>query len=192
MNTSKTPKYLAAFGLGYSLTTLKDRIYSDMSRPNKKALLKQSIEQIKTYQECYLLLFGGTLEIPCEYVSDAQMVEFFSSLFEITENKIAGQSDKNLYVYYCAGGLIYLSDSSSIIFDEKKFKVIFYELLSEVGSNITWNEMSLITSQLYCGELRSKREAKKQILDFMFYTEGSNGNESTVEDADPIFQSLFA
>lgn len=50
----------------------------------------------------------------------------------------------------------------------KKFKIIFYELLNEMGVNISWKDISSLTSQLYCKELSAKREAKKQILDYMF------------------------
>ena len=191
MNTSSNSQYLAAFGLGYVLTTLKERIKSEGNKPNKKALFNKSVEQLKTYQDCYFLLFGDNLIIPREYVSDSQMVEFFASLFEITEEKVAGLCDKNLYVYFCAGGLIYLSDGTNIVFDQKKFKVIFYELLCELGTNISWNEMGAITSLLYCNEAVSKREAKRQILDCMFLTK-EDECQASLYNTDLIYQSLLA
>jgi hypothetical protein len=191
MNTSSTSQYLAAFGLGYAQTTLKERITSEGDKPNKKALLQESVEQLRTYRDCYFLLFGDNLVIPHEYVSDSQMVEFFTSLFEITEEKITCQRDKNLYVYFCAGGLIYLSDATNIVFDQKQFKKIFYDILCELGTNISWNEIGVITSQLYCEEAVSKREAKRQILDCMFLT---NKNEFTASlyNTGSIYQSLLA
>ena len=191
MNTTSTSRYLAAFGMGYAQTTLKERISSEGNKPNKKALLNKSVEQLRTYQDCYFLLFGDNIVIPREYVSDSQMVEFFTSLFEITEEKIAGQCDKNLYVYFCAGGLIYLSDGTNIVFDQKKFKIIFYDILCELGTNISWNEMGAITSQLYCEEAVSKREAKRQILDCMFLTK-EVGCQASLYNTDLIYQSLLA
>lgn len=192
MHSSSTSNYLAAFGLGYSLTTLKERINNEGNRPNKRALLNKSVEQLKTYRECYTLLFGEALAIPFEYVSDSQMVDFFSSLFEVTEERILNHCDKNLQIYFCAGGLIYLSDGTNVIFDKKKFKVIFYEILCELGSNVTWNEMGVIASQLYCNEVISKKAAKKQILDFMFLTNKNKSKTSYLFYSDQIYQSLLA
>ena len=191
MNASLTSKYLAAFGLGYAQTTLRERINNEGNNPNKKALLHKSIEQLRIYQDCYFLLFGDNILIPGEYASDDQMVEFFTSMFEITEEKIAGQCDKNLYVYFCAGGLIYLSDATNIVFDQKKFKTIFYDILCELGTNISWNEMGVIASQLYCDEVVSKREAKRQILDCMFLTREDEFHASFY-NTDLIYQSLLA
>lgn len=168
MHPHSTAHQLAAFGLGYSITTMKDRLFSESKKPNKKALLENSIEQLKTFQQSYSFLFSESLIIPYEYSSDSQMVEFLCSLFEIAETKISDHCDKNLQIYFCAGGLMYLSDFSQIIFDRKKFKIIFYEILNELGANVSWNEITFLTSQLSCEELSSKRAAKKQILDYMF------------------------
>lgn len=168
MNSDTTAYQLAAFGLGYSVTTMKDRFFCESEKPNKKKLLESSIEHLKTFQQSYSFLFSEDLIIPHEYSSDSQMTEYFCSLFEITETKILDHCDKNLQIYFCAGGLMYLSDFTQVIFDMKKFKVIFYEILNELGVNISWKDISLLTSQLYCDELTAKREAKKQILDYMF------------------------
>ena len=191
MNTSSISKYLAAFGLGYAQTTLKEKINNEVDKPNKKALLHNSVEQLRTYHDCYFFLFGDNVVIPGEYVSDDQMVEFFNSLFEITEEKIAGHYDKNLSVYFCAGGLIYLSDATNIVFDQKKFKTIFYDILCELGANISWNEMGAITSLLYCDEAVSKKEAKRQILDCMFLTK-EDEFQASFYNTDLIYQSLLA
>ncbi|KAB2845962.1 MAG: hypothetical protein F9K45_02890 [Melioribacteraceae bacterium] len=170
MQSHSTALQLAAFGLGYSITTMKDRFINESKKPNKRALLEQSIEQVKTFQQSYSFLFSENLIVPIEYSSDDQMVEFFCSIFEIAEYKIAEHCDNNLHVYYCAGGLMYLSDYTQVIFDRKKFKIIFFELLNELGANVSWNEITFLTSQLYCDERNTKRAAKKQILDYMFAT----------------------
>lgn len=168
MHSHSTAQQLAAFGLGYSITTMKDRLINEFGKPNKRALLNQSIEHVKTFQQSYSFLFSENLVVPFEYSSDAQMVDFFFSMFEIAENKVAEHCQKNLQVFYCAGGLMYLSDYTQVVFDKKKFKIIFYELLNELGANVSWNEITFLTSQLYCEELNTKRAAKKQILDYMF------------------------
>lgn len=115
MSSLSTAYQLAAFGLGYSVTTIKDRLFCETEKPNKKALLENSIEQLKTFQQSYTFLFSEALIIPYEYSSDSQMVEYFCSLFEITETKIAEHYDKNLQIYFCAGGLLYLSDFTQVI-----------------------------------------------------------------------------
>ncbi|OGU36015.1 MAG: hypothetical protein A2068_00165 [Ignavibacteria bacterium GWB2_35_6b] len=168
MLSHSTAYQLAAFGLGYSVTTMKDRLFSESEKPNKKALLENSIEHLKTFQQSYSFLFSEALIIPYEYSSDSQMVEYFYSLLAIAETKISDHCDKNLQIYFCAGGLMYLSDYTQVIFDKKKFKVIFYELLNELGVNISWKDITSLTSKLYCDEFTAKREAKKQILDYMF------------------------
>lgn len=192
MHSNTTAFNLAAFGLGYSLTTIKDRIETKASLPDKRMILNKSVEQLKTFQQTYSFLFSEGLIIPYEYSSDTQMIEFFYSLFEIAETKIAGHCDKNLQIYFFAGCLIYLSDSTEIVFDKKKFKIIFYELLTDLGVNITWNEITFLTTQLYCSELNSKRAAKKQILDYMFAINETSGKNFSSFYPDKIYYEISA
>ena len=168
MNSSTTINYLAAFGLGYSLTTIKDKIICEDEKLLKHLFLNKFESQFKTFEVCYSLIFDELLEIPLEYISDSHIADFTSSLFELTEEKVSNHINQNLQLYFFAGGVIYLSDRSGINFEKKKFKYILYEMLSKLGNNVTWEQVDILTSELYGKNMIVKRAAKKQIIDFMF------------------------
>lgn len=163
---------LAAFSLGYSINTLKDRIDSNSDNIIAAKIFDEYENQLKIYKECYYELFEEDIDFPIEYISKSEITDFFTTLFEITEERISKHYNKNLIVYYYAGGLIYLSDSTNVVFERNKFKIIFYQILCELGCNISWNELESVTSKLFCSEYTLRKAGKNQLLEFVFPSDG--------------------
>lgn len=179
-------KKVAAFGLGYSLSFLNCLLDND-DHTSKNIILVNALSVVESFRSNFEILFEENFEISDEYRPNTKLSELITNLFYITEQKVSDYCDQNIAVYFYAGSLLSLSNFTSIVFDDKKFKLIFYEVMNELGSKISWVELSRLTSQLKGSDKNLKRNARNEILDCIYSGSFANSESLQIYNYENIF-----
>lgn len=109
-------KKIAAFGLGYSLVSLKCIISEEYSHEKNINIYKYISLEIDTLKKSYFTLFSKKLLLPSEFISKLQFINYLNGLEAIFDNKVLSNFNAEINLFYCSGSILSLKKIQKVYF----------------------------------------------------------------------------